>query len=208
MKRTVIIFLLMLSAATAAQAQNNLFDILKGAASAAVDKATDGAFTSQRIIGSWSYAKPGLRLSSDNALSEIAAAAAVSTVEDKISKYYEMVGIREGACTFVFNSDGTFTSTVGAKTINGRYTMDGASHTLNITFGTAERPAAEKLGLNKGINASVYMNGSNLQILFAADKLLDVIEFLGSITSSLQAATSLLKSYDGMMIGFEFAPQK
>ena len=102
----------------------------------------------------------------------------------------------------------TFTSTVGAKTINGRYTMDGANHTLNITFGTAERPAAEKLGLNKGINASVYMNGSNLQILFAADKLLDVIEFLGSITSSLQAATSLLKSYDGMMIGFEFAPQK
>ena len=138
----------------------------------------------------------------------IAAAAAVSTVEDKISKYYEMVGIREGACTFVFNSDGTFTSTVGTKTINGRYTMDGANHTLNITFGTAERPAAEKLGLNKGINASVYMNGSNLQILFAADKLLDVIEFLGSITSSLQAATSLLKSYDGMMIGFEFAPQK
>ena len=173
-----------------------------------MDKATDGAFTSQRIIGSWSYAKPGLRLSSDNALSEIAAAAAVSTVEDKISKYYEMVGIREGACTFVFNSDGTFTSTVGTKTINGRYTMDGANHTLNITFGTAERPAAEKLGLNKGINASVYMNGSNLQILFAADKLLDVIEFLGSITSSLQAATSLLKSYDGMMIGFEFAPQK
>ena len=208
MKRTAIIFLLMLSAATAAQAQNNLFDILKGAASAAVDKATDGAFTSQRIIGSWSYTKPGLRLSSDNALSEIAAAAAISTVEDKISKYYEMVGIREGACTFVFNSDGTFTSTVGAKTINGRYTMDGANHTLNITFGTAERPAAEKLGLNKGINASVYMNGSNLQILFAADKLLDVIEFLGSITSSLQAATSLLKSYDGMMIGFEFALQK
>ena len=44
MKRTAIIFLLMLSAATAAQAQNNLFDILKGAASAAVDKATDGAY--------------------------------------------------------------------------------------------------------------------------------------------------------------------
>ena len=58
MKRTAIIFLLMLSAATVAQAQNNLFDILKGAASVAVDKATDGAFTSQRIIGSWSYAKP------------------------------------------------------------------------------------------------------------------------------------------------------
>ena len=161
MKRTAIIFLLMLSAATAAQAQNNLFDILKGAASAAVDKATDGAFTSQRIIGSWSYAKPGLRLSSDNALSEIAAAAAVSTVEDKISKYYEMVGIREGACTFVFNSDGTFTSTVGAKTINGRYTMDGANHTLNITFGTAERPAAEKLGLNKGINRGGQTAGRN-----------------------------------------------
>ena len=73
--------------------------------------------------------------------SEIAAAAAVSTVEDKISKYYEMVGIREGACTFVFNSDGTFTSTVGAKTINGRYTMDGgepyAEH--NIRYGRAPR---------------------------------------------------------------------
>ena len=40
-----------------------------------------------------------------------------------------MVGIREGACTFVFNSDGTFTSTVGAKTINGRYN-DGRGRTI------------------------------------------------------------------------------
>ena len=93
MKRIIILLLFMLST-VAAEAQNNLLDILKGAASTAVDKATGGAFTAQRIVGTWSYAKPGLRLTSDNALSEIAAAAAVTTVEEKISKYYEMAGIR------------------------------------------------------------------------------------------------------------------
>lgn len=206
MKRIIILLLFMLPT-VAAEAQNNLLDILKGAASTAVDKATGGAFTAQRIVGTWSYAKPGLRLTSDNALSEIAAAAAVTTVEEKISKYYEMAGIRDGACTFAFNDDGTFTSTVGGKTLHGRYTMDGASNTINFTFGSDESLTAKIPGLG-GVKASAYMNGDNLQILFAADKLLDVIKFLGSMTESMQAATSLLDGFDGIMVGFEFSPQQ
>lgn len=206
MKRIIILLLFMLPPVAAA-AQNNLLDMLKGAASAAVDKATGGAFTAQRIVGTWSYAKPGLRLTSDNALSEIAAAAAVTAAEEKISKYYEMAGIRAGACTFAFNDDGTFTATVGGRTLHGRYTMDGASNTVTFTFGSGEGLTAKMPGLG-GVNASAYMNGSNLQILFAADKLLDVIRFLGSMTDSLQAAASLLENFDGMMVGFEFAPQQ
>ncbi len=202
-RKTIILLLMLLACAAGVRAQNSLLDMLKGAASTAVDKATGGALTAQRIVGTWSYAKPGLRLSSDNALSEIAAAAAASTAEEKMAKYYEMVGIRDGACTFVFNDDGTFSSTVGSKSVSGKYEMDGTTHTLKLVFG-----AGADIERAHGLNASAYMNGSNLQILFAADKLLDALQFLGNLTTSLQTVSSLLESYDGMMIGFEFSPQQ
>ena len=162
--------------ATSAQAQNWL-DALKGVATTAIDKVTGGQLTANTLYGTWSYNQPGIKLSSStNTLSDLTASAATSTLQSKMAKYYEKVGIKAG----------------------GTFTFDAASNQLTLQYNTG----LLKLG---AINAYAYMNGGNLQILFPMDKLLTLLTALGSTNSSLSTVTSLLKSYDSVKIGFEFS---
>ena len=182
---------------TEASAQSFL-DALKGVASTAIDKVTGGKLTEKGIIGTWNYNKPGVKLSSSNTLSELAASAATTNIQNKLATYYTKVGIKAGTCSFVFNEDGTFTSKFGQKTASGTYTFDASTYQLSLKYNSGL--------LNLGaIPAYAYMNGTNLQIVFPMDKLLTILTSLGSSVDSLSTITSLLKQYDSVKIGFEFA---
>lgn len=199
MKRLFILALVaMVMGAAEVQAQNWL-DALKNAATTAVDKATGGKLTAATIYGTWRYAEPGIKLSSsDNALSDIAASAATTSIQQKMATYYEKVGIKPGACSFVFKEDGTFTSTFGQRTSGGTFTFNAESNQLVLKYETG----LLKLG---AINAFAYMSGGDLQILFPMDNLLKVLTSLGSASGTLSTITSLLKSYDSVKVGFEFS---
>lgn len=199
MKRILILAIAAITLTnTTAQAQNWL-DALKGVATSAIDKVTGGKLTANTLYGTWSYSQPGIKLSSStNTLSDLTASAATSTMQTKMAKYYENVGIKPGACSFVFNQDGTFTSTFGQKTSGGTFTFDASTYQLTLQYNSG----LLKLG---AINAYAYMNGGNLQILFPMDKLLTLLSSLGSASGSLSTITSMLKSYDSVKIGFEFS---
>ncbi len=199
MKRLFIFALVaMVMGAAEVQAQNWL-DALKNAATTAVDMVTGGKLTAATIYGTWRYAEPGIKLSSsDNALSDIAASAATTSIQQKMATYYEKVGIKPGACSFVFKEDGTFTSTFGLRTSGGTFTFNAESNQLVLKYETG----LLKLG---AINAFAYMSGGDLQILFPMDNLLKVLTSLGSASGTLSTITSLLKSYDSIKIGFEFS---
>ena len=199
MKRLFILALVaMVMGAAEVQAQNWL-DALKNAATTAVDKVTGGKLTAATIYGTWRYAEPGIKLSSsDNALSDIAASAATTSIQQKMATYYEKVGIKPGACSFVFKEDGTFTSTFGQRTSGGTFTFNAESNQLVLKYETG----LLKVG---AINAFAYMSGGDLQILFPMDNLLKVLTSLGSASGTLSTITSLLKSYDSIKIGFEFS---
>ena len=180
------------------QAQNWL-DALKNAATTAIDKVTGGKLTAATIYGTWKYSQPGIKLSSsENALSDITASAATGTLQQKMATYYEKVGIRAGACTFVFNEDGTFSSTFGQRTSGGTFTFNAENNQLVLKY----ESGLLKLG---AINAYAYMTGGDLQILFPMDNLLKVLTSLGSASGSLATITMLLKSYDSVKVGFEFS---
>lgn len=180
------------------QAQNWL-DALKNAATTAVDKVTGGKLTAATIYGTWNYSEPGIKLSSsDNALSDITAAAATTSIQQKMATYYEKVGIRKGACTFVFKEDGTFSSTFGQRTSSGTFTFNAETNQLVLKYETG----LLKLG---AINAYAYMTGGDLQILFPMDNLLKMLSSLGSGSGTLSTIMSLLKNYDSVKIGFEFS---
>lgn len=182
---------------TEASAQKWL-DALKSAASTAIDKVTGGKLTEKAIIGTWNYNQPGVKLSSSDTLSELAASAATTTIQGKLATYYTKVGIKAGACSFTFNSDGTFASRFGQKTANGTYTFDASSNKLSLKYNSGL--------LNLGaIPAYAYMNGTNLQIVFPMDKLLSILTSLGSSIDQLSTITTLLSKYDSVKIGFEFA---
>lgn len=199
MKKFLILTVLAVTlTSTQVQAQSWL-DALKSVATSTIDKLTGGKLTANLIYGTWNYSQPGIKLSSSsNTLSDLTATAAVSTLQQKMATYYEMVGIKPGACKFSFKDDGTFTSTFGQKVLSGTFTFYAESNQLTLNYNNS----LLKLG---SINTYAYLNGSNLQILFPMDKLLTLLSTLGSASDKLSTITSLLKNYDSVKVGFEFS---
>ena len=199
MKKSLLLVIAVVAMGCIDASAQSWLDALKGAATSAIDKATGGKLTEKAIIGTWKYSQPAVKLtSSTNALSEVAGSAASSTIQSKIKPYYEMVGIKPGACTFVFKEDGTFSSTFGQRTSTGKYTYDAKTNQISLKYDSG-------ILNTKAITAYAYMNGANLQLGFAMDKLINILTTLGSNVQSLSAITALLQQYDGVKIGFEFS---
>lgn len=199
MKRLIILAIAAITLTTTNVQAQNWLNALKGVATSAIDKVTGGKLTANALYGTWSYNQPGIKLSSStNALSDITASAATSTLQTKMATYYEKVGIKAGACSFVINQDGTFTSTFGQKSSGGTFTFNTETNQITLKYDNG------LLALG-AINAYAYINGSNLQLLFPMDKLLTLLTSLGSASSQLSTITSLLDNYDSVKIGFEFS---
>ena len=103
------------------------------------------------------------------------------------------VGIKEGAFTFTFNEDGSVSTTLGKKNVKGTWKYDKKSE--SVTLGMS----------GKEFTTRMTESGDNINILFKADKLLELIKTLSSKSSNstLVAVAAIAKSYDGMNIGFE-----
>ena len=199
MKKFLILAVAALTLTTTNVQAQNWLNSLKSAATTAIDKVTGGKLTANALYNTWSYNQPGIKLSSStNALSDIAGSAATSTLQAKMATYYEKVGIKPGACSFVFKEDGTFTSTFGQKTSGGTFTFNAETNQITLKYDNG------LLALG-AINAYAYINGSNLQLLFPMDKLLTLLTSLGSASNQLSTITSLLDNYDSVKIGFEFS---
>lgn len=182
--------------AAGASAQS-LSDALKNIASSVADKVTGGALTSAMLTGEWRYEGPGVKFAGGNLLAEAGGAAVAGTVESKLGTIYSKAGIKPGACTFVFDKDNNFTMTAGSRTLSGTYEFNSSTHAITL------QPSVGKLKLVK-LGGYVYMEGTDLQLVFPADKLVDLVTALGSKISSLSTVTSLLEKYDSVMIGFKF----
>ena len=198
MKRVLFIVAFIFSVGMGSAQAQNWLNTLKSVATTAIDKVTGGEFTAKSIVGTWGYVQPGVKLSSKDTLSELAGSAATTTIQSKMVTYYEMVGIKPGACGFEIKEDGTFSSTFGKRTLTGKYTFDAKSNLLSLTYDGA------LAGLG-AIPAYAYMNGKNLQIVFPIDKLMGVLTSLGSNINSLSTITEIIKKYDSVKIGFEFS---
>ena len=197
MKRIIILAIAAITLTTTNVQAQNWLNALKGVATSAIDKVTGGKLTANALYGTWSYNQPGIKLSSStNALSDLTATAATSTLQTKMATYYEKVGIKAGACSFTFNEDGTFSSTFGQKTATGTFTFNAETNQLALKYDSS------LLALG-AINAYAYINGANLQLLFPMDKLLTLLTSLGSASSQLSTITTMLKSYDSGKSGLE-----
>ncbi|NDV82889.1 DUF4923 family protein [Bacteroides sp. 51] len=164
--------------------------------SKAVDtvKEVTGTAVVKNITGTWSYSGSAVQFESDNLLNKAGGAVAASTVESKLDTQLSKVGIKAGATSFTFNEDGSFSSVIGKRTIKGTYTYDSSASTLNLKFS----------GL-VGMNAAVTGSSNNMSLLFDADKLLQLVTFLGNKVNNttIKSITALAESYDGMKLGME-----
>lgn len=149
------------------------------------------------VKGTWTYSGTAVKFESDDILKSTAASLAASQVEDKLDQYVAKVGIKAGTFSFTFKEDKTFTATVKGKNFNGTYTLSEDYKTISLQFG-------KTFGL-KPFTAAVSATSSQLDLLFQADKLL---ELLGKLTSSssnstLKTVGTLVNQYDGMKLGLE-----
>lgn len=168
------------------------------------------------INGVWNYDGISCVLKSENALANIGGSAAAGTIEKKLDGYLAKVGVAPGVCTFAFQEGDSCAFTVKGRTINGTYTLDKENKTVAMKF----------YGY-VSMTAHVSYNLSNLELVFEADKLLNLIKKVTSMASSgsssglgsllgggtssntasasLQTVSALLENYTGMMLGMKLS---
>ena len=160
-----------------------------------IEKVVNAVTGNQTIdmTGTWTYSGSAIEFESDNLLQKVGGAAAAAVAEKKLDEQLAKVGIKDGQVSFTFNADSTFTSTVGKRTMTGTYSYDATDKVVHLRY--------FKL-LN--MNAKVNCTSTNMDLLFNSDKLLKLIAFISSKSSSttLKTISSLADSYDGMMLGF------
>lgn len=144
------------------------------------------------IVGTWVYAEPAIVLKSDNILSNVAAKVAAGKIEDKLAGVLSKYGIKEGMLSITFNEDGTFTETIGKKTIKGKWTVKDSK--LNLTFGTLKP---------KTVPITTQLEGSQLLFVTDASKLLDFVKNISSKSSNsnIKTITKLMDNVTGMQAG-------
>lgn len=193
MKKLILMMAVLCCTTVTVEAQGWL-DAVKKVATDAIDSATGGQLTAKAIVGTWNYKAPATRLDGGDILSNAGGALAGSTINAKLQPIFEKVGIREGFCSITFGNDGTFSMPVKSKTIEGTYEFDPSTHAITLTTG--------KLGSFTGY---AYISGTELEIVFSANKLVDFVTAVGSKISSLKTITSMLEKVENAYIGFAFA---
>lgn len=145
------------------------------------------------MTGTWSYTGAAIEFESDNMLMKAGGAVAATTAEAKLNEQLRKVGITAGKMVFTFDADSTFSVKLGAKNLKGTYVYD-----------ATEKHVAMKFIRLINMNAQVNCTSGNMDLLFEADKLLKLITFLSSKSSSstLKTISTLASNYDGMMLGF------
>ena len=160
-----------------------------------IEKVVNAVTGNQTIdmTGTWTYSGSAIEFESDNLLQKAGGAAAAAVAEKKLDEQLAKVGIKDGQVSFTFNADSTFTSTVGKRTMTGTYSYDATDKVVHLRYFRL---------LN--MNAKVNCTSTNMDLLFNSDKLLKLIAFISSKSSSttLKTISSLADSYDGMMLGF------
>ena len=76
------------------------------------------------LPGTWTYTGAAVSVSGDNTISDIAGSAVTSGIEEKADSYLQKIGIRQGAVSFTFNEDKTFTCTVFGMNLNGTWQIN------------------------------------------------------------------------------------
>lgn len=179
----------------------SLKDILKSSTvKEAVASVTGGKkLTLENLQGTWTYVHPAVQLEGDNALKNIAGSVASSEIEKKMKEYCAKAGIVEGMFNYIFNSDSTFTSALKKKTLKGTYSINAEERTVLLQYRLGGKLKVMTL------TAHVVLSGNQLSLLFNADKLLDFLSKVSSLSTSttLKTISSLASQYEGMMLGFD-----
>ena len=93
----------------------------------------------KNIEGTWEYAGTAVKFTGDNILTTAASQIASGQIETRLDEYLQIVGIREGAFSYTFNADSTFTTSFNKMDFPGRYTFSEEANTIELDYGKNEK---------------------------------------------------------------------
>ncbi len=152
-------------------------------------------FSQNDLTGTWKYAGADCVFETENLLMKAGGELAAAKMESQLDNTLSKVGIRPGSCSFTFNKDNTYSAVIGNRTITGTYTLDTKNKRITMTY-------LNGLGT---MSPSIVRNGSQISLLYEADKLLKLVSTVSALSgnSSMKTLSSLVSSYDGMLIGMQ-----
>ena len=155
------------------------------------------AVTASDLQGTWTYRKADCVFETQNLLLKAGGEMAAAKIESQLESQLGKVGITPGACSFTFNSDGTYVATIGQYNLTGNYTLNTKSNTLTMTY---------LAGIGR-ISPKVVKTGASISLLFEGDKLLSMVQKVGKLSSNspVRSLSSLINSYDGMLVEMQLS---
>jgi hypothetical protein len=197
-----------LMAGATAQAQS-LGDLLQGLGGggngsdlgSTIGNVLSGIFTKtdltlEDLVGEYVSQGPAVTFKSDNFLQKAGGIAGAAALETKLQPYYEQYGLTGMPMTI--DADGNFTMTVKMLKLSGNVVPGSEQGTF--TFNVL---ALGKIKVGQ-FTAYVQKSGQNMDLMFDATKLKEMISTIGKVSgmSIAQTLGTLLDSYDGACIGF------
>lgn len=149
--------------------------------------------TAQQLVGTWTYAQPGVAFTSDNLLAQAGGEVAAQTIKQKVEPMYQKVGIKSSNTKIQFNRDGTYVALIAGKQLSGNFSFDEKSQKLVLS----------SLLLN--LTCYPKRNSDGIALLFESSKLLTLLQTMSALSgnTSLQTIGDISKNYDGVRIGFD-----
>lgn len=201
MKKILIKSLLAVVAFTFAASANaqSLSDVLNAVKQTAV-KATGATISEKTLAGTWKYQSPAIEFESADVLKSLGGSALSSKINSRMEGVFTKVGLKKNVATFTFNSDKTFKYYVSSKnTGSGTWELKGSTLTLSYTT---------YLKKKRTVTGTVSYDGTNMELLLDANKLMDFINSVGTAASkystTINSLNTLIGSYDGMKVGLKF----
>ncbi|MBO4663333.1 MAG: DUF4923 family protein [Bacteroidaceae bacterium] len=143
------------------------------------------------IKGTWAFSEAVLAFKSQEQEASLGSSAPVTKAQTYLQKGLEKAGISSGKVSFTFNDNGTLAVTVGDKTFNGTYTLEGSN--ISIT------------GIGKSTTANISLTGGKLQLAMPADKLIALTQSVSATatqaSTTLSTVAGLLNSLQGTYVG-------
>ncbi len=146
------------------------------------------------IAGTWTVSGPAVQFQSDNLLEQAGGAVAASAIEEKLTTYYEKIGI--DGMTMKITTEGEVTMTLkSGKSFSGTVTKGDEDGQMKFSF--------SKL-TSAGLTVEVTKSGSTLSLLLDVSKLKSLLSLVSDSSSQLSTIASLLENYDGIYAGLKF----
>lgn len=144
------------------------------------------------ILGTWLYSGSSCAFQSSNLINQAGSSLVAQQIESKLNPTFSKIGISNKNTSFTLNSNNTFSALINGRKITGNYSFNPKNNILTLRT------------LSFSSNCYVSKSGSNINLLFDANKLLELFRTISQYSgnATLNTISTLSKSYSGSKIGF------